>query len=67
MTKRCRTIYPPTQAIEPKLRPSESKYGFHTTASQNDPLTQILRQGSRSSGRKVTLVRIPKGKSDGMD
>lgn len=50
---------------KPRLRASVSRYDY---ALNNSPeitqLTQTLRRGSRSSGRKITLPKISKGKSD---
>lgn len=42
-----------------------SKYGYATHNSpEQTELTSVLRRGSRSSGRKITMLKISKGKSD---
>lgn len=49
---------------KPRLRPAISRFDYTRSNSESDPLKQVLRQGSRSSGRKITLPKISKGVSD---
>lgn len=55
-----------TDVTVPKAtRPAVSKYGYATNNSpEQTELTSVLRRGSRSSGRKITMLEISKGKSD---
>lgn len=55
-----------TDVVVPKAtRPAISKYGYATNNSpEQTELTSVLRRGSRSSGRKITMLKISPGKSD---
>lgn len=55
-----------TDVTVPKTtRPAISRFGHQINKSPEiTQLTQTLRRGSRSSGRKITLPKISKGKSD---